>query len=123
MNIYPRRISSAKPEGSVQLGCTHPDPVQPSRTRPRPTTPPLQPQSGTEGWSPLDVARQHLENAHVRVTELEASLDGMRRTLLRKEQEVDQLRKQIEGTALPTPPTSNAISALREAKKKKRNRR
>lgn len=121
MDIRPNRLNRGRPEPAQ-------DPARKSTLNHvrlvTETCAALTPEPGCQGWSPLDVARQCLENANVRITELEASLDGMRRTLLRKEAEVDQLRKQIEGTVLPTPPTSNAISALRAAKKrKKRNRR
>jgi hypothetical protein len=84
---------------------------------------PLTPESGCLGYSPLDEARQRLIAANRHIAELESTLTSLHRLLLRKEGECDQLRKELSGTALPTPPTGPAISAIRAEKKKKRNRR
>jgi hypothetical protein len=115
MQIQPQRVKR-RPESAQ-------DPVPNFGTRRLPATPPLTPESGTEGWSPLDVCRQHLEDANVRISQLDATCSGLHRTLIRKEAECDDLRRQLAGVALVTPVTGPAISALRAAKKKrKRNR-
>jgi hypothetical protein len=117
VNIKPQRINRGRPELAQE-------PAEPSSTRPRPTTPPLTPEPGCEGDSPLDTARNSLAAAYGRITELEATCAGLHRLLLRKEQELDDLRRQLAGVALVTPITGPAISALRaEKKRKKKGRR
>ena len=122
MNIKPQRINRGRPEGFVPPGGTHP--AQESCTRRLPATPaPLQPESGSTEPSPLDIARDQLVAANRRVFELESTLTSMHLLMLRKESLIDSLNKQLAGVALVTPITGPAISALREAKKrKKRNR-
>jgi hypothetical protein len=118
MNIRPNRLNRGRPESAQETPSTQ------CVERPRPATPPLTPEPGCVGYSPLEEAGNRLAAAYGRITELEATCAGLHRLLLSKQRELDDLHKHLEGTALPTPITGPAKSALRAAKKKrKRNRR